>query len=319
LYRTVGLGELKAALPGMRIHFIASQPAAELVETNPAIDSVIVAAKSSERRSMPERIALLRSRPLDAVFCYDTGDYWKEQIAVALARIPNCAGYVHKGFAGLATRPLPFTFPMPYSESFRRSIGALAGRSVGADLRPVVHLTAQDENAGALAAERCCGDGAIVAIGITGNQPQGDALKERMLETVAALCRVEKITPVFLGACHDREEIEARMRRWNLRGPVLCGDLSLRDCVAFLRHAAAAFVVDSGLRHMANAAGIPVVYFRNLYTFRGETGNYLPTEHDLAPDVECLSREQLAANPPLFPVDQGVTALRAVLESPGTI
>jgi ADP-heptose:LPS heptosyltransferase len=313
LYRTAGLQALKDGLPGTRLHFISSAPACELVETHPALESVIRAPGSLGGRSLGERVRLLRERPADAVLCYDSGNYWKDQLAVALARGANCAGYVSKGFSAFVTAPLPFVFPRPFSETFRGAVEALAQRP-GGDLRPIVHLTPEDEMAGEQAASRCRSPGnPLLAIGITGNQPQGDPLKDRMMETLAALARERAVTLVFLGAAGDRGEIEERMRRFKLEGTVLCGDLRLRECVAFLRHASAAFVVDSGLRHMANAAGIPVIYFRNLYTFKGETGNYLPTEHDLAPDVECLSRELLAARPPLFEVGEGLRVLSQAL------
>jgi ADP-heptose:LPS heptosyltransferase len=312
LYRTSSLDALRAGFPDARIHFIASHPAAELLETHPALNSVIVADRASENRSFMERVRLLRSRPFDAVICYDTGDYWRDELAAAVAGISNCAGYVHKGFSGLVTHPLPFEFPRSYSDSFRRSVESLA-RCPTDDLRPVVYLTSKDEEAGARMAAICRGSGPLLAVGLTGNQPQGDPLKGRMMETLSALADEMGLSLVFLGAEGDRVEIEASMKKWRLEGHVLCGDLRLRECVAFLKHADGAFVVDSGLRHMANAAGIPVVYFRNLYTFKGETGSYLQTESDLAPDVECLSRARLAACPPLFEVAQGKSALRAIL------
>jgi ADP-heptose:LPS heptosyltransferase len=134
-----------------------------------------------------------------------------------------------------------------------------------------------------------------------------------MLETVAALTRSQPVTVAFLGAPSDFEEIEQRRARWNIEGVNLCGKLRLRESIAFMKGVDAVFAVDSGLRHMANAAGALVVYFRNLFTFKGETGNYLPTEIDIAPDVECLSRETLATNPPLFDAGYGVSVLAEAL------
>lgn len=315
LCRTAGLAELKEGLGACRLHFIASRPAMELLETHPALDSVIVAEHPIESRSLMQRVQLLKSRPFDAVFCFDTGDYWKDQLAVALAGIPNCIGYSQKGFRGLATHVLPFRFPQPYSESFRYSVENLIGKPVSSDLRPTVHLTTQDYELADRAFADCSRSGRLcLAVGVTGKQPHSAALKDRMLETVAALQRHTPVTVIFLGAPSDWEEIEQKKKQWKIEGVNLCGKLRLRESIAFLKRMDAALVVDSGLRHMANAAEIPIVYFRNLYTFKGETGNYLPTEHDLAPDVECLSRKELALCPPLFEVEDGVRMLLSVLD-----
>jgi ADP-heptose:LPS heptosyltransferase len=314
LYRTVGLADLKAGLGGCRLHFVASNPAAELLETHPALDSVIVAEKPIERRAIADRVRLLRGHELDAVLCFDAGAYWKDQLAVALAGIPNCAGYEHKGFRGLATRALPFCFPQPYAESFRSAVESVIERPVPCDLRPAIHLTGEDIMVGESYLQECRrGRRPVLAVGVTGNQPQGELLKERMLETVSALARSQTVTVAFLGAPSDFEEIEQRRARWSIEGINLCGKLRLRESIAFLKGVDAVFAVDSGLRHMANAAGALVVYFRNLFTFKGETGNYLPTEIDIAPDVECLSRETLATNPPLFDTGYGVSVLAEAL------
>ena len=52
-----------------------------------------------------------------------------------------------------------------------------------------------------------------------------------------------------------------------------------------LRHGDGA---DSGPRHLANAAGIPVFFVPNLAVGKIETGAYLDTETDLAPDFEWV-------------------------------
>ncbi|MGH8048700.1 MAG: glycosyltransferase family 9 protein, partial [Chthoniobacterales bacterium] len=271
LFRTVGLDALKVALPECRWHFIASQPGAQLIETHPALESVIVADAPVERRSFADRVALLRSRQFDAAVCYDSGDYWRDQMASASAGIPACVGYSHKGFPGLATLVMPYDRPRPYADRFRLLVEFLTGTAIVGPSRPVVHLTPGDLAAGAGVASRFEATKPLLAVGITGNQPHGEALKERMLETLAALVKTMDVQLVFLGAPDDRAEIEERCRRHRLAAANLCGELKPRESVAFLRHARAAFVVDSGLRHMANAAGIRVVFFRNLFTFREET------------------------------------------------
>jgi ADP-heptose:LPS heptosyltransferase len=64
------------------------------------------------------------------------------------------------------------------------------------------------------------------------------------------------------------------------------GRINLRALVSFLRKCDAVLTTDSGPRHLANAAGVPVVYLRNLLSLETETGSYLASEHDLVPPAE---------------------------------
>ena len=49
---------------------------------------------------------------------------------------------------------------------------------------------------------------------------------------------------------------------------------------------------DSGPRHIANAAGVPVFFIRNLWSNRIESGPYIDTETDLAPLDEHVPPER---------------------------
>ena len=46
------------------------------------------------------------------------------------------------------------------------------------------------------------------------------------------------------------------------------------------------FCPDSGPRHIANAVGTPVVFVRNLFSDRVETGSYCSNEWDLAAGLD---------------------------------
>ncbi len=52
---------------------------------------------------------------------------------------------------------------------------------------------------------------------------------------------------------------------------------------------------DSGPRHIANAAGVPVFFFRNLRSDPVETGAYLDTETDFCPPTLWLDPARHAA------------------------
>lgn len=57
----------------------------------------------------------------------------------------------------------------------------------------------------------------------------------------------------------------------------------LRARVSFLTKCSLVLSQDSGPRHMGNAAGISIVYARNIRVSALETGSYLDTEHDVVP------------------------------------
>jgi ADP-heptose:LPS heptosyltransferase len=56
-----------------------------------------------------------------------------------------------------------------------------------------------------------------------------------------------------------------------------------------LKRVSVVISTDSGPRHLSNAAGVPVVFIRNLSFNKREAGVYCETEYDMAPDVESLA------------------------------
>ncbi|MCX7590850.1 MAG: hypothetical protein N2255_04395, partial [Kiritimatiellae bacterium] len=90
------------------------------------------------------------------------------------------------------------------------------------------------------------------------------------------------------GSADEELQLNSLQARFCPDAPVLAGRLNLRALTVFLKYCNLVFASDSGPRHLANAAGIPVVFLRNLNARRAEAGPYLDTETDLAPSLECL-------------------------------
>ena len=63
--------------------------------------------------------------------------------------------------------------------------------------------------------------------------------------------------------------------------------------VALLGRCSAFLGSDSGPRHLANAAQIPVFFVRNMGGSAAESGWYCETEHDVAPAGEYLSSAEM--------------------------
>jgi ADP-heptose:LPS heptosyltransferase len=96
---------------------------------------------------------------------------------------------------------------------------------------------------------------------------------------------------VLTGGARDSAELDTAAREFSFSVRVLAGKLGLRALTAFFARCSAMLTLDSGPRHMGNAAGIPVLFARNLSHSREEAGKYCATEIDLAPAVEYLSND----------------------------
>jgi ADP-heptose:LPS heptosyltransferase len=134
----------------------------------------------------------------------------------------------------------------------------------------------------------------ILACAVTSRQPSGVWPRQqfqRAIQTTRAQvpCRV-----VYFGAKSDEPVL--RQLAQETDAFVIAGDLELPALTAFLRRCKAALTSDSGPRHLANAAGLPVCFVRNLSFRREEAGAYCDTDHDLAPPgLELLAPGEQAA------------------------
>jgi ADP-heptose:LPS heptosyltransferase len=100
---------------------------------------------------------------------------------------------------------------------------------------------------------------------------------------------------VLCGAAGDRPLLARVDLDFQLGAAIVAGDLSLRALARFLRRCNAVLSTDSGPRHIANAAGVPVFFFRNLRSDPVETGAYLESETDFCPPTVWMDPAQHAA------------------------
>ena len=95
------------------------------------------------------------------------------------------------------------------------------------------------------------------------------------------------------GAATDRPVLDAIAIDLGDRAAVSAGNLQLLAYGALLRRCAVFLGADSGPRHLANAAGIPVFFVRNMGATEIGSGKYCPTEIDIAPAGEYLSPQAM--------------------------
>jgi len=284
LYNTASLPFLAQGLPQCSFHFMAPEPAAGALDHNPHLNRI-------HRFSRPvpgsEEEKLLIDECYDAILCYNSGYHIADLLFAARTGIPNRIGYAHKGFSGLLTYPLrPDSF-QPFPSYFRGLVSQLTGFPPTWSLRPLLYPQLSNF------AETCllppC-DRQDVAFFVTTRQP--DAKKwptERFVELGQWLQEVYPVRIVLSGASVDREELENLRSKIGGACVVNAGLMSLLGLAAWLRQCRMAFALDSAGRHLANAANLPVFYFRNLRSRASETGSYLENEVDLCPPNEFVN------------------------------
>jgi len=128
-----------------------------------------------------------------------------------------------------------------------------------------------------------------------------------MIYALVALKLRADVSIVLIGSKEDDDQARRLASEANLSCYFMMGVMNVREVVAFLELAKVAFCLDSGPRHMANAAKIPVVFCRNMEFLKAEAGVYLESETDIAPDVERVSYRR--GDPPLFDIEVAVDAL----------
>jgi hypothetical protein len=141
LYRTSSLMQLAKGFPSCTWDILAPEPAAQVLENNPAIRKI-------HRMEIPyygsEDFMTLKTEKYDVAICYDTGMYTQPLLTATLLGIPNRVGYVHKGWSGLVTHPIRINYPQPFPAYFRDLVAQLTEQEINWDLRPKVTLTDQD-------------------------------------------------------------------------------------------------------------------------------------------------------------------------------
>jgi ADP-heptose:LPS heptosyltransferase len=293
LYRSASLERLKAGLPDCELYYLTTPGSSRIIEGNPAITRILPWARSDSPLDLAaEHYAELRAMRFDAALCTNCIKYWPELLLALRLGIPNRAGYIHKGFSAWVTRPIAIRFPQSYPAYFREYAAGLTAQHPDWPLRPVIYTNAKDEAAAAEIWTRLKLDRhrRLLACFMTTRQPTG-VWRPANFGKALRLLR-DRAGIVLCGDSSDRALLENVNREFQLDADIAAGDLDLRALACFLRRFHAVLTTDSGPRHIANAAGAPVFFFRNLRSDPVETGAYLESETDFCPPREWMHREE---------------------------
>lgn len=293
LYRTCSLHQLASGLPGCRWSYVTTPFAAPLLEGNPAIDAVLPMLRSGAATDLSEESrATLRAMSFDVALCTDSTHHHPELWLVTRLGIPNRVMFADKGFSGLATIPVRLGRLASRPAQFRYMVETLTGRAADSPLRPRVFPSDADVRAADAEWHRSgsAGSDRVVACAVTTRQRTGAfpiTLFRDILNALAA--RVPSLRALLVGGPDDRATLEALAAALRCSTSVSAGQLGIRAMVPLLGRCAAFVGSDSGPRHLANAAGIPVFFVRNMGGSQQESGAYCDSELDIAPPGEYMS------------------------------
>lgn len=291
LYRTGSLEALHRGLPKCELYYLTSESAAPLLETSRALTAVLPLCRNDSRLDLTsEAIKQLRAMRFDAALCTNAVHYFQDLKLALDLQIPARVGYMHKGLSAWVTHRIAISYPAPYPCYFRDFVAQLTEQTPSWPVRPVVTLTRRDEEEAAAFWQSCDFDPKrkVIACFVTSRQPSGIWPAEYFARAAGLLKREHHVELLLCGAKHDEQLLRRLNEEHHLGARLNAGRVSLRALVAVLRRCAFALTPDSGPRHLANAAGIPVVFVRNINVNRIETGAYCDTEVDLAGDAEYL-------------------------------
>lgn len=293
LYRTCSLEVLKHGLPECNWSYVTTPAAGAVLAGNPSLEDVLPWCLDTDSQPLaPGRYSELARRRFDVALCSDNvGHHHALMLALRLG-IPNRVAFIRKGLSGLVTTGVQLPGPMSHSAAFRRMVESVTGTKAISPLRPRIFPSLDDSIAADREWKRINTDDAefVIACSATTRQTIGDCPPELFVDILRRALDLAPTARVILtGIAKDRPFIDAIANELSERVVVSAGVLPVLAYGAMLRRCSVFIGTDSGSRHLANAADIPVFFVRNMGTTELETGAYCPTETDIAPAGEYLS------------------------------
>ena len=298
LYRTCSLPALREGLPDCKWSFLTSPASSEVLEGNPFIDEVLPWNIGENSWTLsPGSFRKLRERDFDVALCTNSLRYYPDLFLASGLGIPNRVAFTHKGLSGLVTHQVPIEFPSPYAGYFRSIVSAVTSLNPDWPLQPAVFSDDQVDVAANEAWREAGLHNGLPVLGcsITTRQRAGNFPVSVLLEIIREARKLCQFRIAFFGATGDASFLNGIATEFGDEAAVLAGRLSIREFSVCLSKCRALLTLDSGPRHLGNAARIPVFFARNMSHSKIEAGAYCSTETDIAPDGEYMSDDQIAA------------------------
>ncbi len=315
LYRTCSLDHLARELPQCSWSYVTTLEGAEILRGNPSLEAILpLNSELATDFISPAGVRQLDESDFDVALCTDNIEHHTALWLATKLGIPNRVAFVQKGFSGLATIRVR-TPRASWPAQIRSMMNTVTGSADPSPLRPRIYFTADDmaEARREWESLELTNAPLTIAVSLTSRQRLGvfpASLFVGILRHTLALQPDARI--VLCGSASDSAPLQEAAAMIGSQAIVRAGTLSIRAFAAFLSLCDAFLGADSGPRHMANAANIPVFFVRNLAVPEIEAGAYCDTEVDLAPAGQYLS--DVEATRRLDFIDQQ-SAARALLSA----
>src|SRR6185437_2076189 len=289
LFRTCSLEQLKRGLPDCEWHYLAASDSAQVLQGNPFLNSVLaLCASTASLHLLPGAVHQLRSMKFDVALCTNPEAYWQDHKIALAAKIPNRVGFTHRGLSGLVTHGVPCHHPSPWAGYFRQMVANLTDAVPDWPLIPKIYASEEDERHAKDQWQKMGlpTNTPVVACFMTTLEKSLVWPEVYYCEALKLIHRTSGAQVVLAGSKHDAPVLQRFAARCGIPSKVMAGELGLRGLFCFLKKCKAVLAPDSGPRHIANAAGTPVVFVRNLFNSKVETGSYCDNETDLSPNAE---------------------------------
>lgn len=297
LYRTCSLEALHRGLPECRWSYLTSESGAAVLAGNPTLAETLPWTTGNGDQPLdPARRDELANRRFDVALCSDNIAHHHAVMLALKLGIPNRVAFTGKGLSGLVTLGIAVDSPVSHPAAFRDMVEHITGRLDASELRPRVYPSVDDLLAAETEWHRLALNDAdiVIASAVTTRQTIGDFPPHFFADILARAVALAPGARVLLsGSGQDRPVLDAIAAKLGDHACVSAGTLPLLAYSALLRRCAAFVGADSGPRHLANAASIPVFFVRNMGAMEIGSGKYCPTETDIAPHGEYLSPDQM--------------------------
>lgn len=284
LYRTSSLKPLVAGLPNCKWYYLVEEGTAPLLKGFLPIEQLIT-YRGTDSGYLPKDIISEAHRhfQFDVVLCTSGVAYWKELLVALRLRIQNRCAFVYKGFSALVTHPIVSDrLPCPTPIHFREQVAGITNTLADWEVRPHVFSDKSDHLAEEMIRTKyALQKGGFCAFSITTRQKTCTWPLANWKALAELIWKRLRLKIALLGSAGDTAILRQFSENSEEYIVPIVGELSLTSIVPFLKNADFFVGTDSGVRHLANAANIPVFFFRNLNSHEIETGQYLDSEHDL--------------------------------------
>lgn len=298
LYRTCSLEHLANEIPECRWSYLTTEFAAPVLEGNPSIDEILPLCRNGGAASVPARgRAELAARRFDVALCTENTRHHESLVLALRLGIPNRVAFVQKGLSGLATRAVLLPTLISRPAQFRAMVEEITESPDRSPLRPRVYPSSHDRDAAAREWVRLGVNNAepLVACAVTTRQAIGSFSPDFFRDIMD---RIVEISPrarfLLIGSAVDASRLHEIAAAVGAAAIVSAGVLNVRELVPLLERCHVFLGSDSGPRHLANAAGIPVFFVRNMEGRAAETDPYCDSEVDIAPAGEYLSAVEMS-------------------------